>query len=145
MTVDNTGVNLQSLLTGTLLFSGNTIASTSNNNINLTPAGTGEVVMGDILFTGTTLTNTSPSANTIIQNTASGYVKFNSTTALTIPTGDTTTRPVSPEVGDIRFNTDLSAPEVFNGVAYSTLAGASSNATLAEIQELNEIFAILLG
>ena len=145
MTVDNTGVNLQSLLTGTLLFSGNTIASASNSNINLTPNGTGEVVMGDILFTGTTLTNTSPSENTIIQNTASGYVKFNSTTALTIPTGDTTTRPVSPEVGDIRFNTDLSAPEVFNGVAYSTLAGASSNATLAEIQELNEIFAILLG
>lgn len=145
MTVDSTGVNLQSLLTGTLLFSGNTISSTSNSDINLTPDGAGEVIMGDILFTGTTLTNTSPSANMIIQNTAAGYVKFNSPTALAIPTGNTSTRPLTPEVGDLRFNTDLSAPEVFNGIAYSTLAGSSSNATLAEIQELNEIFAILLG
>jgi hypothetical protein len=45
----------------------------------------------------------------------------------------------------MRFNTDLSAPEVFNGIAYSTLAGDTSNATLEEIQELNEIYAILLG
>jgi len=145
MTVDSTGVNLQSLLTGTLLFSGNTISSISNSDINLTPDGIGEVVMGDILFTGTTLTNTSPSANMVIQNTAAGYVKFNSSTALVLPTGDNDTRPLSPEVGDLRFNTDLSAPEVFNGIAYSTLAGTSSNATLTEIQELNEIFAILLG
>lgn len=145
MTVDSSGVNLQTLLTGTLLLSGNTIASVSNSNINLVPNGIGEVIMGDILFTGTTLTNTSPSANTVIQNTASGYVKFNSSTALAIPTGDTSSRPLAPEVGDLRFNTELSAPEVFNGIAYSTLAGASSNATLTEIQELNEIFAILLG
>jgi hypothetical protein len=81
----------------------------------------------------------------IIQNTAAGYVKFNSSTALVLPTGDNDTRPLAPEVGDLRFNTDLSAPEVFNGIAYSTLAGTSSNATLTEIQELNEIFAILLG
>jgi len=145
MTVDSTGVNLQSLLAGTLLFSGNTISSISNSDINLTPDGIGEVVMGDILFTGTTLTNTSPSENMVIQNTAAGYVKFNSSTALVLPTGDNDTRPLSPEVGDLRFNTDLSAPEVFNGIAYSTLAGTSSNATLTEIQELNEIFAILLG
>jgi len=145
MTVDSTGVNLQSLLTGTLLLSGNTISSISNSDINLTPNGIGEVIMGDILFTGTTLTNTSPSANMVIQNTAAGYVKFNSSTALVLPTGDNDTRPLSPEVGDLRFNTDLSAPEVFNGIAYSTLAGNSSNATLTEIQELNEIFAILLG
>ena len=145
MTVDNTGVNLQALLAGTLLLSGNTISSVSNSNINLTPDGIGEVITGDLLFTGTTITNTSPTANMLIQNTAAGYVKFNATTALVLPTGDNDTRPLSPEVGDIRFNTDLSAPEVFNGIAYSTLAGDTSNATLAEIQELNEIYAILLG
>lgn len=145
MTVDNTGVNLQALLAGTLSFSGNTISSVSNSNINLTPNGIGEVITGDLLFTGTTITNTSPTANMVIQNTAAGYVKFNTTTALAIPTGDTSTRPASPEVGDMRFNTDLSAPEVFNGIAYSTLAGDTSNATLAEVQELNEIYAILLG
>ena len=103
------------------------------------------VVMGDILFTGTTLTNTDPTENMVLQNTGSGYIKFNTTTALVIPTGDSDSRPAMPEVGDIRFNTDLSAPEVFNGIAYSTLAGTSTNATLAEIQELNEIYAILLG
>ena len=145
MNINSTAVNLPALLTGTTLFSGNTISSTANNNVNLTPDGTGEVIMGDILFTGTTLTNIDPTENMIFQNTGSGYLKFNSTTALLIPTGDTASRPLSPEVGDIRFNTDLSAPEVFNGIAYSTLAGTSSNATLAEIQELNEIYAILLG
>lgn len=145
MSINSTTVNLTALLTGSLIFSGNTISSTSNSNINLDPNGTGEVVMGDILFTGTTLTNTDPTENMVLQNTGSGYVKFNTTTALVIPTGDTSSRPLTPEVGDIRFNTDLSAPEVFNGIAYSTLAGNSTNATLAEIQELNEIYAILLG
>ncbi len=145
MTVNSTAVNLTALLTGTTVFSGNTISSTANNDVNLTPNGTGEVIMGDILFTGTTLTNIDPTENMIFQNTGSGYLKFNSTTALVIPTGDTASRPLSPEVGDLRFNTDLSAPEVFTGIAYSTLAGTSSNATLAEIQELNEIYAILLG
>ena len=117
----------------------------TSNTISKFIPDTLNVVMGDILFTGTTLTNTSPSANMIIQNTAAGYVKFNSLTALVLPTGDNDARPLAPEVGDLRFNTDLSAPEVFNGIAYSTLAGTSSNATLTEIQELNEIFAILLG
>ena len=117
----------------------------TSNTISKFIPDTLNVVMGDILFTGTTLTNTSPSANMIIQNTAAGYVKFNSSTALVLPTGDNDARPLAPEVGDLRFNTDLSAPEVFNGIAYSTLAGTSSNATLTEIQELNEIFAILLG
>jgi len=122
MSITSSTVNLTALLTGSLLFSGNTISSTSNSNINLTPDGTGEVVMGDILFTGTTLTNTDPTENMVLQTTGSGYVKFNSTTALVIPTGDSDSRPLTPEVGDIRFNTDLSAPDSFqrNRLFYSS-------------------------
>jgi hypothetical protein len=78
-------------------------------------------------------------------HTGFGYLKFNSTTSVVIPVGDNTNRPTSPEVGDLRFNTDLSIPEVFNGIAYSTLAGDTVNATIEQIQELNEIYAILLG
>ena len=147
MSVAAAGVTLTGLLADSIRINGNTVSSTSNSDINLTPDGIGEVIMGDIRFdsTNTALLNTALADPMIIQNSGAGYVKFNSTNALVIPVGDTASRPSSPELGDIRFNTDLSAPEIFTGIAYSTLAGESSVATLEEIQELNEIYAILLG
>ena len=128
-----------------LLIDGNTFSTLSNTDINITPSGTGIVVMGDTTVTGNEFLNLSTTQPMSFAHTGFGYLKFNSTTSVVIPVGDNTNRPTSPEVGDLRFNTDLSIPEVFNGIAYSTLAGDTVNATIEQIQELNEIYAILLG
>ena len=128
-----------------LLIDGNTFSTISNTDINITPNGTGIVVMGDTTVTGNEFLNLSTTQPMSFSHTGFGYLKFNSTTSVVIPVGNNSNRPTSPEVGDLRFNTDLSIPEVFNGIAYSTLAGDTINATIEQIQELNEIYAILLG
>lgn len=43
-------------------------------------------------------------------NTARGYVKFSGTGGIVLPFGTTAERPVSPENGEYRYNTDLSDP-----------------------------------
>jgi len=128
-----------------LLIDGNTFSTISNTNINITPSGTGTVILGDTTVTGNEFLNLSTTLPMSFAHTGFGYLKFNATTAVVIPVGNNSNRPTSPEIGDLRFNTDLSIPEVFNGIAYSTLAGDSVTATLEQIQELNEIYAILLG
>jgi hypothetical protein len=132
-------------INNTLLIDGNTFSTLSNADINITPNGTGIAVMGDTTVTGNEFLNLSTTQPMSFAHTGFGYLKFNSTTSVVIPVGDNSNRPTSPEVGDLRFNTDLSIPEVFNGIAYSTLAGDTVNATIEQIQELNEIYAILLG
>ena len=146
MEVTTAGIRTNGLrIDSNLLIDGNNVSTVSNADINITPNGTGIVVLGSTTVTGNEFLNLSTTQPMSFAHTGFGYLKFNSTTGVVLPVGDSSNRPTSPEVGDLRFNTDLSIPEVFNGIAYSTLAGDSVTATIEQIQELNEIYAILLG
>jgi len=124
---------------------GRTFSSQSNGNINLTPNGTGTTLLDQTTVNSNQFLNLSNSLPMTINSTGFGYVKFNSTTALVIPSGDSDTRPSTPEVGDLRFNTQIQSPEIYNGVEYTTLAGDSVTATEAEIDDLSQLYGILLG
>ena len=50
-----------------------------------------------------------------------GALDINATGALQLPTGDTVSRPVNPSVGYMRFNTDSSLMEIYNGTAWINL------------------------
>jgi hypothetical protein len=50
-----------------------------------------------------------------------GITSFVSTTSLTIPTGNTAQRPVSPETGAIRFNTAITQVEVWDGAQWEVV------------------------
>lgn len=52
-----------------------------------------------------------------------GYASFNATTALKLPVGITSERPVTEETGQIRFNTELGTFEGYNGTAWGSIAG----------------------
>jgi hypothetical protein len=130
----------------TLLFNSNTISTlTTNTNINLTPNGFGQTVFDEIHIYQNEFINQNNSTPLILAVTGSGHVKFNSATAIQIPYGGDIDRPADPETGDLRWNTDANITEVFNGVDYVGVAGNLAAATEAQIQELNEIYAILLG
>ena len=43
---------------------------------------------------------------------------------LVLPTGGTSTRPLAPKGGSIRFNTETAAVEVFNGTVFETLSAS---------------------
>lgn len=148
MTMSTSGITVSRLDTdNNLSISGNTISTlTTNSNIVLTPDGTGEVVMNDLSFGVSELTNLNTSTPIIFQNLGNGYVEFAGTSGITLPTGDNAARPASPQVGDLRYNTQLSIAEIFNGVEYASLAGTGAELLSGEqVQELSSLMSLVFG
>lgn len=54
---------------------------------------------------------------------AGKFTAVNLTTSATIPSGNTSTRPLSPDAGNIRYNTELKSFEGFNGSTWGTIGG----------------------
>ena len=94
-------------IVGNLYIGGNThITGNANIDGNLT-------TVGNILsnnFVGNVFVD-------LINPNKTSITIFNSNTAVGMPVGDTTTRP-SPIPGLLRYNTDISAVEYYNGVAW---------------------------
>ena len=145
MEITQTGTRANGLGTdNTLLFNGNVISSlTANTDINLSPDGTGQTDLGDFHIYQNEFINQSNTPLTLV-TTAGGHVKFGGTKAVQIPFGPSSARPFT-EVGDLRWNTDTNATEVFDGINYVSIAGVTESASAEQVQELNEIYAILLG
>jgi hypothetical protein len=145
MEITQTGIRTNGLGTGNnLLFNNNTISTlTVNSDINLTPNGTGQTDLGNIHIYQNEFINQLNTPMTFV-NTGGGHVKFGGSKALQIPAGPSSERPFT-EAGDLRWNTDNNATEVFDGINYVSIAGVTESASAEQVQELNEIYAILLG
>ncbi len=146
-TINSTGLSVVALQVDDLNFNDNTISSTATNtDITFAPNGTGHVNIGDISIASNELLNLNSTQPLILQNTASGYVKFTGTYGIAIPSGDNSSRPLTPETGDLRWNTQLSTAEVFNGIEYQTLSGTGGDLLNAEeVQEVTNLWALVLG
>jgi len=146
MEITSAGLRANGLRLGNNIdLNNNQFTTQSNGNINITPNGAGIPVLDQTTVVDNAFINLSNSLPMSFDSTGFGYVKFNSTTALVIPSGNTASRPLNPETGDLRYNTQLSVPEIFNGIEYTSLAGQSVTATEAEIDDLGQLFSILLG
>ena len=147
-TISSTGLVTNGLLVdNNLFFNNNTISSTTaNSDIVLLASGTGHVKIDDIAIEDNEFLNLNSTQPILLENTGSGYVKFAGTAGLRIPAGDNDSRPPNPETGDLRWNTELSTAEVFNGIAYQTLSGGGGDLlNAAEIQEVTNLWALVLG
>ena len=60
--------------------------------------------------------------------TVTGNGSFGGTASLLLPKGTTAQRPVSPVVGQIRYNTDLSAYEGYSGTTWGVIGGGGTMA-----------------
>lgn len=76
------------------------------------------VNLGNITFSNTTISTTLANGNVTITPAGTGLVYINTNTALSIPFGNTGQEPVSPPPGSIRYNTDISSLEFFNGTSW---------------------------
>lgn len=56
-----------------------------------------------------------------------GLVNINTTTGLTMPVGDTASRPANATAGTTRFNTDSTRLEVYDGSEWDTITGGITN------------------
>jgi hypothetical protein len=76
-----------------------------------------------------------------------GYVKIPGTYGLVIPTGDDLNRPALAytEVGMVRFNTAQQYVEVYNGSAWTSIAGSSSGVSVTQASDIALGIVISLG
>lgn len=146
-TLDSTKLFVEKLQTANLDISGNTISAIApNTDIIFTTAGTGGVKLGNVRIRNNTITNVSTNAVTEFAQAGEGYVRIAGTNGVVIPSGDTLTqRPITPELGMIRFNVDGQLVEVYNGVSWSGVAGESGGVTTVEATELGITAALIFG
>ena len=134
--------------TTNLEITGNTISTyTANTDINLTPNGTGSVILGNFSFANNTITDTSAGAVATFATTGLGYYKFGGTYGVVIPVGNNTNRPalLFEEAGMIRYNTTQQAVEVFNGAGWAAVAGLLSGITPTSASDISIATVLTFG
>lgn len=117
----------------------------ANTDLLLQPNGTGNVVANKIKFESNLWTNLDSALPLVIKHTADGHLKFGGTYGIVIPAGDTASQPAAPEVGDLRFNTEDEATEVWEGTRYIPITGTGDIATAEIVQELGDVWSLILG
>jgi hypothetical protein len=82
---------------------------------------------GNVISPNVSTSTITTTGNVVIGGdlTVAGTPTFNSTDALKLPTGDTSERPASPTVGDIRYNSQLARYEGYNGTVWTLLGGVA--------------------
>jgi hypothetical protein len=100
---------------------GNLIQSNNTNaDLDLRSSGTGGVRVENFSVSGDTITNDS---GDFTINPASGVFRVDGTGSVRIPTGTTAQRPGSASAGMMRYNTDDSVFEGYNGTNWLALSG----------------------
>jgi hypothetical protein len=116
----------------------------SSNDLEFNTAGTGHTSVNSVMFKDNTVTNVVDNVLTI-NSTGTGYVKFDGTVGLVLPIGTNSNRPVTPELGQTRYNTERGFVETWNNSEWVTVSGASSAATEEEIVAETNLWAFVLG
>lgn len=122
-TINNTGtVTSGTFTTGNISISGNTIQTTvGSSNLQLLASGTGYIQLEQFDVQENEIRINTGSDLTLTPN-GTGIVTINSTQSIKIPVGDTAARPTG-QAGMIRFNTDLTRYEGYNGTTWVRLDG----------------------
>lgn len=143
--IDNLLVSSVATVSGGLFFNGALpeIISSGTDPITLS-SNTGVVVIENLKFENNTITNLSDSALNL-NSTGIGYYKITGTNAFVIPFGTTAERPLSPELGDTRWNTEIGQLESFNGTQYVVSTGEGEVVTTEFMEEISYIWNIILG
>jgi hypothetical protein len=144
-TISDSKLFSDTLHAGNVKISGTTISNLVNsNNLILSPNGTGAVKVNNISLKTDQITNNTNSA-LVFASTGTGYSKITGTNGVVIPQGTTVQRANTPELGETRFNTTLNYLEVYDGTRWAAASGASSAATLDEIQAELDLWSLVLG
>lgn len=132
---------------GNFYLTGNTLAN-SNNDVTFATTGIGEVKFNNWKYiNGSNIVNpTTTSFN--IGSTGNGYVKFTGA-GFVLPVGTTSGildgRPINPETGTTRWNTDFQYIEIYTGTIWIPAYGTASNATTTDVEDFSTLYSIVFG
>jgi hypothetical protein len=139
---DNTNIQ-QLLISDQVSFSNNTVTSILSNDTLLINSSTGVIELESLQIQSNTITNMLD-IPLVLGNTGIGYVKFTDDNAMRIPVGDNSQRPFG-EIGETRWNTEVGYLECFDGNVYQVATGGGVVVTPAVMQELGELYSLILG
>lgn len=143
MLLTGVGIIPGTIITGTT--TGSDSSGTYTINFNYDGAGSRPSPTGNISISGATdaITNLTdidggprviPETPLTFAGTGIGYLRFTDTNGFLIPTGDSTDRPDSPELGDTRWNTAKNYLEVFAGTIESVTGIANVSGLANQLQ-----------
>lgn len=145
--LDSTKLTTARIQTNNIDIQNNTISTlVSGTDINILTPGAAGVRIGNLKIQNNTITNVVAGAITNFVQSGDGYVRFGGSGGVVIPVGDTVNdRPGIVEAGMIRFNTVLQIVEIYDGVSWGSVAGASGGVTAAEASDIGIVTALLFG
>ena len=109
--------------TSDIRINGNRIETTlSNSNLELRANGTGYIVLEQFDVQENEIRSNSNNDITLTPN-GTGIVSINSTQSLKLPVGITSERPLIPQVGMVRFNSELNRYEGYSASGWIKLEG----------------------
>jgi hypothetical protein len=83
--------------------------------------------IANLTVVDTTISTVNTGANITIDTTGSGIFKIDATNGFIVPVGNAGDRPVSPATGTLRFNTDSSKLEYWDGAQWMSAAELATN------------------
>jgi len=109
--------------TSDIRINGNRLETTlSNSNLELRANGTGYIVLEQFDVQENEIRSNSNNDITLTPN-GTGIVSINSTQSLKLPVGITSERPLTPQVGMVRFNSELNRYEGYSASGWIKLEG----------------------
>jgi hypothetical protein len=127
---------------------GNVVTSAeTNGRVYLRSNGTGKTIIEDLTFQDGTLTDTTGAPTfsfNLTNNSGEAYLKIDNVSGIVTPFGDDTTRPTSPEIGHIRYNTDREYLEVYTGSQWQISIGSVESLEEADVEALNFLWNVIL-
>lgn len=140
-TIQSTGLTTNAMYVGNLQIDANTITSALNTDLNLTADAVNiqslTIQDGNIV--------SAMDQNLEIKTTGAGYVQFSGDKAVEIPSGDDTTRPNNPLVGNTRFNTAREYMEVWDGINWIPATGTGELSTFEYANEQTTLWSLVMG
>ena len=143
--VSATGLTIHGVQAGQVSIQNNIVRSTTaNSNLVLETEGTGELVIGSISFSGNTIKNNN-AGPLILEAERYGIVRLGTGGAAVVPSGTTAQRPVSPEVGTTRWNTDTEILETWDGNTFLASVGAAEVISEQEFSDILLEYTLIFG
>jgi len=146
--VNSTRLNAPRINVDDIRIDGNVITTTTlNTDLDLTANGTGSVTFDNFAFKNSTITNTVTNSITTFEQAGNGYVKFSGSYGVVIPVGTSGERPPLSytEIGQMRFNSQDSRVEIWDGQNWVSVAGSGSGITRNDAEEIALATVLVLG
>ena len=134
--IDANRLNAEKIIVDDIQLDGNVISTITNNtDLQFEANGTGKVAFENFGVKDNTITNTVADAISLFETTGTGYFQISGTAGVVLPIGDNGTRPIGV-TGMIRFNTNDSRVELYDGTQWVSVAGATAGISFLQAEDI---------